>query len=288
MTVEKKALSNLGRPLDPEYPSNLFVMVVSMASFFGFGIYSYLSGGGIIGSLGFGAGSLLTVFLTWALARELDPDHQLTAVLSMAGAIVSIGVNGVPGLLLPFWALFSVRILNRSTGLKAGPLDNLISVGLAIWLGYSSSWVIPAAGTGFFIADSLVREPKRLQIVPGTITGVGAGYFLFMNPDPWGGFLGYPVKLGMVFLLTALFLLVVYDSKNVDSTGDRTDKPLSPYRVQLAQLIFLATALFLPLWAGEAGFHESVTFWSVIGAASLVHLVRFMGLSTDYIEKKLT
>ncbi len=288
MTEEKEGLSNLGRPLDPKYPSNLFIMIVSLASFVGFGLFSYLMDGGIVSSLGFGAGSLLTVFLTWALAREVDPDHHLTAVFATAGGIAAIAVNGVPSLLLPFWALFSVRILNRSTGLKAGPIDNLLSAGLALWLGYSLSWVIPAASAVIFITDSLIRNPKRRQFVPGMITAAGAGYFLYLDLSIWGDFSSYPIKLGLVLLLSALFLLVIHDSKKVDSTGDRTGKPLSPHRVQFAQLILLLTALLLPLWGGLDGFHESVTFWSVIGAASLNHLIRFMGVSTDYIEEKLT
>lgn len=288
MTEEKEGLSNLGRPLDPKYPSNLFIMVLSVASFIGFGVFSYLSKGGILGSLGFGVGSLLSVFLTWALAREVDPDYQLTAVLAAAGAIVAIGVNGVPSLMLPFWALFSVRILNRSTGLEAGPLDNILSAGLALWLGYSLSWVIPAASAGIFIADGLIHNPRRRQFIPGLITGVGAGYFLYQDPNLWGGFSGYPVKLGLVLLLTALFVRVIYDSRKIDSIGDRTGEPLFPRRLQLAQVILLLTALLLPLWGGVDGFHESVTFWSVIGGSSLVHLGRFMGIDTDYIEKKLT
>jgi len=230
----------------------------------------------------------LAVFLTWALAREIDPDNQLTAVLAAVGTIVAISINGIPGLLLPFWALFSVRILNRPTGLEAGPIDNLLSAGLALWLGYSLSWVIPAASAGIFIADSFIQNPKRRQLVPGILTGAGAGYFLYIDSSIWADFSSYPRKLGLALLLSALFLLVIYDNKKVDSTGDRTGTLLFPLRVQLSGAILLSIALFLPLWAGVDGFHESVTFWSALGAASLDHLVGFMGVSTSRIEEKLT
>jgi len=39
MNEEKEGLFNLGRPLDPKYPSNLLIIIISMASFIGFGLF---------------------------------------------------------------------------------------------------------------------------------------------------------------------------------------------------------------------------------------------------------
>lgn len=276
---DAEGLSNLGRPVDPNYPSNLFVIVASVGSFIGFGISAYISGGNALGSLGFAVGSFLSVFLAWALAREVDPDYHLTAVLVVGGQVAAIVFNGVPSLLLPFWALFSFRVLNRTTGLKAGPIDNLLSAGLGIWLGYSLSWVITAAGGVIFLADGVMERPNKIQFIPGVLMATASGYFFYREPGIWSGFSGFPIKLAIVLIISALFSLVIYDSRKVSSTGDLTGEILSTARVQFTQFIALLVALLIPLWNGVDGFHQSVTFWAVLGSAVVVHLLDLTGLS---------
>jgi len=278
---DTEGLSNLGRPVDPNYPSNLFVILASVGSFLGFGLSSYFSGGSALGSLGFAAGSFLSVFLAWALAREVDPDYHLTAVLVVGGQVAAIVFNGVPSLLLPFWALFSFRVLNRTTGLKAGPIDNLLSAGLGIWLGYSLSWVVTAVGAVIFLADGVMDRPNKTQFIPGILMAAGSGYFFYREPAIWSGFSGFPIKLAMVLVISALFSLVIYDSRKVSSTGDLTGEILSTARVQFTQFLALMVALLIPLWNGVAGFHESVTFWAVLGSAAVIHLLDLTGLKLD-------
>jgi len=279
--VDSEGLSNLGRPVDPNYPSNLFVILASVGSFLGFGLSSYFSGGSALGSLGFAAGSFLSVFLAWALARELDPDYHLTAVLVVGGQVAAIVFNGVPSLLLPFWALFSFRVLNRTTGLKAGPLDNVLSLGLGVWLGYSLSWVVTAAGAVIFLADGVMHRPKKTQFIPGVLAAAVSGYFFYREPAVWGGFSDFPIKLAIVLLISVLFSLVIYDSRKVSSTGDLTGEILSAARVQFTQLLALVVALLIPLWNGVVGFHQSVTFWTVLGSAVIIHLLDLTGLKMD-------
>lgn len=276
-------LSNLGRPVDPNYPSNLFVIVASVGSFLGFGVSAYISGGNALSSLGLAVGSFLSVFLAWALAREVDPDYHLTAILVVGGQVTAIVFNGVPSLLLPFWALFSFRVLNRTTGLKAGPIDNLLSAGLGIWLGYSLSWVVTAAGAVIFLADAVMDRPNRTQFIPGVLMAAASGYFFYREPAIWSGFSGFPIKLAIVLVISALFSLVIYDSRKVSSTGDLTGEILSTARVQFTQFLALMVGLLIPLWNGVAGFHQSVTFWAVLGSAVIVHLLDLTGLRVDSI-----
>jgi hypothetical protein len=278
---DSSGLSNLGRPVDPNYPSNLFIIVASVGSFLGFGISSYISGGKVLSSLGFAAGSFFSVFLAWALARELDPDYHLTAVLVVGGQVAAIVFNGVPSLLLPFWALFSFRVLNRTTGLKAGPIDNLLSAGLGIWLGYSLSWVVTAVGAVIFLADGVMDRPNRAQLIPGGVMAAAAGYFFYRAPTIWIGFSGFPIKLAIVLVISVLFFLVIYDSRKISSTGDLTGEILSTARVQFTQFVALLVALLIPLWNGVVGFHQSITFWAVLGSAVIIHLLDLTGLKMD-------
>ena len=268
-----KQLSTLGRPLDTDYPSNAFILLLSGASFLGFAIAEYLSGGSAPGALAFGFRSFLSVFFAWAIGREIDPDRPLTAGLAAVGQIIVIQFIDVPSLLLSFWALFSFRVLNRTTGLKAGIVDTILAAGISAWLGYQLSWVIPAAAGVIFLADALMKEPNRRHIVPGALLAGEAAYFLTRNPTPWMGFVNYPAKLGLVIVISVTFFSVIYTSKDVTSYADETEKPLAPGRIQLTQLIALLVAILFPLWAGVQSFHQSATFWSVLSGSSLVHIV---------------
>ena len=266
-------LFTLGRPLDLKYPSNAFIIFFAAASFLGFGLASVFSGGSALDSLAFGFRVFLSVFLAWAIGREIDPDQSLTAALAAVGQVVVIWFIDVPSLLLSFWALFTFRVLNRTTGLKAGYGDTVLATAISAWVGYQLSWVIPAAAAAVFLADSFLKEPNRIHLVTGTLLAGEAVYLLVPDPGVWSGFINYPVKLGLVIGISVAFLFVIYRSRKVKSVGDETGEPLAARRVQLTQLICLLVAILFPLWAGVQSFHQSATFWSVLGASSVVNIV---------------
>lgn len=271
-----RELSTIGRPVDADYPSNVFILVFSFAIFLGFGISSYLSGSPFLESLVFGVRSFISVFFAWALGREVDPDRPLSAGLAAVGQVVVIWFIDVPSLMLSFWALFTFRVLNRSTGLKAGPADTLIATGVAAWLGYQLSWVIAGASAVVFFADALMEEPNSNHLIPGALLFGEGLVFLIFDPSIWVGYLNYTVKFGIVIGISITFLLVIYNNKTVSSVADETNEPLSSRRVQLTQLVALLVAILLPLWSGVWGFHQSATLWSVLGGTSLVQLISYL------------
>ncbi|MFW6104833.1 MAG: hypothetical protein ACOC6I_03230 [Candidatus Bipolaricaulota bacterium] len=268
----------LGRPIDLNYPGNAFILGFSFASFIGYGLATYFGGVSVLNSLAFGARSFLSVFLAWALGREVDPDRPTTAGLAAVGQVIVIWFIDVPSLLLSFWALFTLRILNRTTGLKAGILDTVLVTGISAWLGYQLSWVIAGTGAVVFLADGIMESPNRKHLVPGVLLFGEAIYLLATEPYIWRDFFNYPVKFGLILAISFVFLSVIYANKTVNSVADETGERLSVRRVQLAQLVAVMVALLFPLWAGVHGFHQSATFWSVLGGSSLVHVARTLAL----------
>ena len=119
-----------------------------------------------------GAGVGLTVFLSWALARELDPDNDHSAFVG--AGLVSIGVFlwGLPHFLALFCLLVLGRIVNRSSGLSARTADSMAAVVLSGLLVYQGSW-------GFGLAAAMAAKlayPERQCV---NITGdAGVGYML--------------------------------------------------------------------------------------------------------------
>ncbi|MEM8966327.1 MAG: hypothetical protein AAGE93_07905, partial [Bacteroidota bacterium] len=71
--------SGLARPIDPAYPTNRAIIIIVSTVFLGLTIYSLSIGQGLIDSLLVGGHLAVVIFLTWALARELDPDYPLSA-----------------------------------------------------------------------------------------------------------------------------------------------------------------------------------------------------------------
>lgn len=261
----------IGRPVDLDYPSNVFILVFSFVVSIVFGVYSCISGSSVLISLVFGVRSFISVFFAWALGREVDPDHPLSAGLAAIGQVIVIWVIDVPSLLLPLWAILSFRVLTRTTGLKAGWADSFLVTAISLWLGYQFSWLIPGATAVILLTDAVMEDPNRRQIAPGLLTGAAAIYLLISAPPIWMGYENYPLKLAIALGISVIFISVIYDNRNVISTGDRANKTLVGLRVQLAQIIALLIAILFPLWSGVYGFHQSATFWTVLGGSSLAH-----------------
>ncbi|MBS3736387.1 MAG: hypothetical protein V5A87_01510 [Candidatus Bipolaricaulota bacterium] len=281
MKKDIRGILTIGRPVDPDYPSNAFIMLFSLAVSIGFGVYSYLTGSSALSSLLFGIRSFISVFLAWALGREVDPDRPLSAGLAAIGQVIVIWMVGVPSLLLPLWALLSFRILNRTTGIKAGWADSFLVTAFSLWLGYQFSWVVPGATAVILLSDGLMKDPNRKQIVPGLLTGGATVYLLINSPSIWTGYGDYPVKLGIVLGISLIFLSVIYDSRKVISTGDESGKKIYAHRVQLTQFIALSVAILFPLGSGVYGFHQFAVFWPVLGGSTLVHAA---GLLLDTVS----
>lgn len=273
-------LSTIGRPVDPGYRSNLLIILLSVASFLGFGLLSYFAGESPLGSLVAGARSFISVFLVWALGREIDPDHHLTAVMAAIGQVVILTLIGAQGLLFLFWALLAFRVLNRTTGLPAGPADTIFLTALSLWLSYSLSGVIAGAGAAIFLADATMSESNKKHFIPGTLLAGAAAYFWLSGDFWWPGFENYPVKLGLIISISLVFFLAIHNNRNLSSTGDQTGEPLSSLRVQLTQFIALGIGILYPLWTGVAGFHLSASFWAVLGATALVNAAISLGLGS--------
>lgn len=267
--MDENQVSGLGRPLDPSYPSNLFIIVATVLSLIGFGLASYLDAVGLLESLWAGIRAALAVFLTWALTRELDPDHPASAVLAAIGQIPVIFFYESPGLLLSWWALFIFRVLNRSTGIKAKVPDTILVLGLSLWLGFYLSWLVPAVSFLVFLGDGLIEKPNRLHL---TAAAFAAGELLYLwtfriTPEPV--LLSLPYYVGLIAVSLA-FSYVVLSSKEIASLGDITDEKLSGLRVQLAQIIALLFAVTFSLWYGSSGVLVINPVWLAIAASPLI------------------
>ena len=164
--------SHVLRPLDPESPWNRGVLALAVVA-------------GVVGAyltLARDAEPLLaieaagTAFLSWALARELDPDRQIPAlvlaVIGGAWALLGFGTA-----ILPFAALMiTARLVVETTGRRPLPTDLAGLAFLATVVSFTPlGWVMGfGMAVGIYIDDRMSGEPRRAALLAAPAAAIGS------------------------------------------------------------------------------------------------------------------
>lgn len=157
--------THVGRPMDLSYRSNRFVIGLAVMT---------LVAAVVIWLTSDDSGVLwapLHTFFVWALGREIDPDHDSTALI--AGLIAGVwALAGLPvlGVLAVVGILLAARLVVNSTGRR--PLvSDLIGLGvLATAVSFTTAgWV---AGFGLAIAIYIDDRMADEQTTTGAMTAV--------------------------------------------------------------------------------------------------------------------
>jgi hypothetical protein len=237
--------TSIGRPLDPAYPTNKAVLALMPAAAVLGAVLAWSAGAGLLEVLQQALVFALILFGSWALARELDPDDNPVAFISMACAMVVALTVSSPGLLIVFVTLGLVRIVNRTTGLAARRLDSLVLMVLSIALIYlTESPMFGLVAALAFILDGSLKDPLRQQWIYGLVC-LGGTIVYMVDHDISLGHLQAPDAL--LEWLTVLFLLIfaldMALTRSVRSTGDVGGRPLDVNRVRGGMAVGLCAAL---------------------------------------------
>lgn len=273
-------ITALGRLPDPRYPTNRAIMALALAVAVAGSIFQWLRGAELPESVAWGIGAGFSLFLAWALGRELDPDHDLSAFVGAALALVALPFFDTPSLLLILWLLLVLRIVNRTVGLPARPLDSLGVLGLGTWLVWQGHWIVGLVAAVAFLLDGLLPPPLRYHLLVSALALAATGALSIFH----GGMAMESGPTTAVAILSAalvaLFLVVIVTSREVQAVGDATGKPLQPRRVQAAQMIALLTALLYAWWAGASGMVALLPLWAAMLGVSLYRLAILFGSRT--------
>lgn len=210
-----------------------------------------------------GAVAGVAIFLTWALGRELDPDHPLSAFVGPGLVLAYAAANGSAGALFAFWALLALRIINRTPGPRATWLDTALAGGLALWLVHQSYWVVGVAMAAAFAANALIGPADRKQWIAAGAMLIGTAIFTGI-PDIQAGAGVDPQIWAAMVAVAFLMGVVVYGSREVRAVGDITQRPLSPARVQAAQAFAVLGAFSMAFSHGLDGLTLAVPLWAAM------------------------
>lgn len=157
----------------------------------------------------------VAVFLAWALARELDPDREATAVWSLVLA-VPLAIWSRPSLILLVIALIGLRVLIGTVGSGLRPIDYLTIVFGAGYAGTTpEGWMIV-----LLLLVGLIASRERFYI-PASIGALGAavvGAVLFGGSE-----LESDGSAAALFGWAAAVLVVTVISTQVRSVSSTTD-----------------------------------------------------------------
>lgn len=114
----------------------------------------------------------IAAFLGWAIARELDPDHPLTALVALAGSAL-LAMWSAPLLLLSAVALGAFRLMAGSVG-GPGPttIDLVVIVGMAAYAGWHiEGWFLAMIlVAGVVVGSGMLGVPWALAAAVAAVT----------------------------------------------------------------------------------------------------------------------
>jgi hypothetical protein len=266
-------ITALGRIVDPRYPTNLAITTIAMIAAVVGAVWRLSAGDAFLASAMWGIGAAFGLFLTWALARELDPDHDLSAFVGVGLALIALLLFEMPSLLLALWLLLMLRLVNRSVGLPARPLDTLAVLGLGLFLTWQGQWLAGLMTAAVFLLDGLLAPPLRYHLLVSGLAFVATGVLAVVqgsiNMGP-----GFTASVSVASaMMSGLFLASIVASRPVRAVGDATGEPLSTRRVQTARALALLTALLFAWWDGQSGMVALSPLWAAMTGIGLYRVV---------------
>jgi hypothetical protein len=263
-------LTSIGRPLEPDYPTNRAVIrLLAVAALLG-GLNWVQAHGAGWGMLGAAVNAVLAAFGGWALARELAPDHERTAFVALGFALATtLILEGSPVLPL-FVALFLVRIVNRTVGLPARIGDSILVSVLAIgaaWL-FDNHWLALLAALAFFV-DAVLPPGLTRQRLFAALCAVVAFWLFSVGPQAPADFMpATALERWLPVVIAVGFVIVILLTRRVDACGDATGEPLSLARVRAGMWVGLFVAA-QSLLGGPEDVRNLALVWATLAGTAL-------------------
>ncbi|MDW7733287.1 MAG: hypothetical protein SCH66_12785 [Methanolobus sp.] len=243
--MDIRRITSLGRPLDLSNTGNFLIILITAIVFTASTLYYYIFTETIIIAFFHSIRTSLVIFLTWAISRELDPDHAFSAFIPLTFVLIIISFFEAPSILPMFWIILILRAINRTAGISVGILDILVILSLGTLLVFKASWIYGLLTSLGLLADSRLPSSAGLQFKAGIFMAI-VSFFSLMLKDVSLPVLSDP-DFPILIVTTILFLPVILGSSEIQSVGDRTGERLDPTRIRAAQLMALTVVLSLSI-----------------------------------------
>ncbi|CAN5840493.1 hypothetical protein BH23ACT5_BH23ACT5_12850 [soil metagenome] len=206
-----------------------------------------------------------TVFLAWALARELAPDHPAAAVLAgvLAGAAtIWTGDTSVAALAA---LMIAARILVRSTGLRP-LLTDVVAVGVfaGVFARTPLAWAAGLAVATAIALDSRLPEPAPdMHVGLAAAIGVAVTVTVVLSealPRTWQ----MPDLATLILAPAGVFALATAPRLPLRSLSGFGHRPLDTSRLTVGRWIVLGALLLGTVVGGDTSAHQTWPAWAVV------------------------
>ncbi len=262
--------TSIGRPLDPHYPTNRAVLLLLPAAAIVAGAVAFLQGDALLEVVERGLMGAAVALGGWALTRELLPDADSMAFVSLVLAFGAFLVVESSSLLLLFVALFLVRTVNRTVGLPARTTDSILVVLLTLWAVYGlpSPW-LGLIGALTFALDAALRKRLHRQWIFAGVCLVAAGLSFDRHGLYWLQESPLPAMVSLpVVVVGAGYGLTMWRTRAVKSLADATGTPLSLERVRAGMVVGFLVGL-QSLTRGQFGIEAAALVWASLAGVAL-------------------
>lgn len=259
--------SPLGRPIDFKYRSNVLAVAVSALVGLVFFVAEVASAASPASPWWVAAGA---VFLAWAVARELDPDHTGSATVAMA-VMGMFAFFIQPSLLLAFGALTGLRLTAGTVGLEMKRTDMLASIAIGGLLGLGDATIVAVPVLAFGIIVIGKRSRASILTAAAAATAAVAVFLVSGGSISWSPLDGWAILLGGIALLSTA-ITVPADQPRVGC--DVGDRQILGSNLTLARWAALAVVGLAFLFAGAIGIVASATLVAASTGVAVTEMLR--------------
>lgn len=274
--MNKYEITTIGRKLDLEYPNNRLIIQLATLVTFSALVFDLIINKDISASFVYGIKAGISTFFLWAISREMDPDHESAAFIPVIFTLPHVIIFGLHPLFLLLWFLLVLRLVNRSTGAKAGIIDSLAILFIGAFLTYQLSWVFGTISALGFFLDGKLSSPYRSHLIPAVLLLLYSVLALINESN--GMVMDISLLKIVTFTLMILLALPLFTNKDpIISTGDRTGERLDTQRIKAAQMLAVfSVSVFILFSTANNGFWPLI--WTILVSIGLYQFI---------LEKKL-
>ena len=253
--MDVKNLSTIGRPVDIHYFTNriitLLMSLIFIITFFMEFLRKYI----IVESLIFAVIYSLSVFVCWALSRELDPEYDYSAFIGIIFLFLPFFMINGMNLFFILWLLFSLRMINHTTGRPAGIVDIFFYLILTVLFSFILYPIIAILAAIAFIFDLWYSERKNINILLIIVLFLIFIISTFYGSGDLYNFFNLSNNQLIFSSISILFMFyVIATTTTMNTLCDTGDKKINARQVQAAQIFAVFTVLSFIFLYGEIGF----------------------------------
>lgn len=246
----------LGRKIDFNYTTNKIILGLAIIV----AAIGYFITGDIKSGLYIGGGT----FLTWALAREVDPKNEYSAFYCGAMSLINLFFYKNIQLMVIFWIILLLRLVNGISGKRPTLLDLFSTLGLTIYLTINmenSIYLAPLIISMVFLIH--IEEKTKMAL---TVLLISIAVFLIESLY----FKYYYINIsGLLDVLNIAVIIVIFinfilqDLIKIKGALDDKGNPIVPKKIRTSQILFGFIVFILYLFEVR-NLNNLIIYFSVI------------------------